>query len=138
MIVEQSREQAVRNQMLGIHPTTAANHQLSRVKVSFVNIAGETELILHAPPDIRYPHLIDFAEDLLGLYVHRDTEPDPSLPHLQVLTPEGAVIHNDVVYKAWLLGSKHPGSAVPKWMWTEEMNRRQQYHETPTSSTSLW
>ncbi len=46
--------------------------------------------------------------------------------HIRVLTIEGLDVGDNMLCRAWLIGSKRPGSVVPKWMLEGEHDRRQQ------------
>ncbi len=68
-IDETSRREAVRKQILHVHPRTRDQHVWvpQRVKVWFTNIAGETEVKLHVPPEMRMgtvaSHAVQYLHD---------------------------------------------------------------------------
>ncbi len=85
----------------------------------FTNFAGETEVTLHVPPDMRMgtvasyavQHLLDTRCQLLGSSIFAAEG-----PLIRVITQQGLDIGANKLCRAWLIGSKCPGSVVPKWI----------------------
>ncbi len=50
---------------------------------------------------------------------------DAKRVRLRILTTDGLDIGDNLLCRAWLIGSKYPGSVVPKWMLDGEHDRRQ-------------
>ncbi len=131
---EESRSLAVKNQILHTHPHTRDQHDWKplRVTVSFLNLAGETEVILHVPPDMRMGtvaiHAVQHLYRKERLCLGSCTS-DNKATLIRVITRDGLDIGDNTLCRAWLIGSKRQGSVVPKWMLEGEHARRQQFFD---------
>ncbi len=100
--------------------------------VTFVNLAGEAEAILHVPPEMRVDtvasHAIQYLYDLRRQQLGPNSSPKDA-PLIRVITQQGLDVGSNKLCRAWLISSKWPGSVVPKWMIDGEHDRRRVFFD---------
>ncbi len=97
------------------------------MKVVFTSMVGDHDLVLWVPPEMRLSLVMELASDHLHYRAMLQEENLHRIIDIQVITPEGRDIRSDGTFRAWLVGSKQPGSLFSRWMLKVELSRLETY-----------
>ncbi len=79
----------------------------------FTSMAGDTEVTLHEPPEMRSSEVTAYAARQMELKASEGPT-NVNISVLPVITPDGQDIGGNRIFNALLIASTKPGSMVPK------------------------